>query len=252
MVTKKKNRFFGLIPERPAAEHSMPEQPVTAAAPMQPPAEPDNASMPLMRALSLTSHAEESRLTEQEKQMAWELPARIAEPDEALVPRSTSKARLLIPALEQMRQTQSTLMSGFAAVAGDTMAPGNKTGKSPEAPSMENASPRTTRRRTPQTLKPTQPAVTQGPVSAPASLQPTPVQPTPATSQGWEYSVMLQRVENPVPSPAAQPSSADAAKSDPSSISLMFQRLRSHSASPATPPPAAPKAPGFLNKLWAK
>ncbi len=191
--------------------------------------------------------------------MAWELPARVPDPDEALVPRSTSKARLLLPELQQMRQTQSMLMSGYAAAAEAGMVAGKAPGKSPDASRTEDAKPQTKRRRAArpkQTAKPARQTTSpeQSPVPAPErpKHESTRSQPAPATSRGWEYSVMLQRAEDAAPPPAAKPGAAPAATNNESSLSSMFERLRSHSKKPPTPPAPVPKAPGFLNKLWAK
>ncbi|MEO7068514.1 MAG: hypothetical protein ABI114_16510 [Rhodanobacter sp.] len=287
MIKKTMSRFFGLIseraaPERATSEHSIAENSAFDPVPLQPQVHVGDAPGPLMHALPLTSHAGEACLTEQEKRMAWELPVRMAEPVEALVPRSTSKARLLVPALEQMRQTQSALMSGHPAVVEDGMAAATVAETSPEVPSTASPTPRMKRRRVarpkpilepvPQTAAPAQAAVPEParpkPVrkqkQLPTQVPSAPLQPAQATSNGWQYSVMLQRSEgSALPSipqlgtiPAASSGAAPALSSDASSISLMFQRLRSHSqkaATPAaTPPTTVAKAPGFLNKLWAK
>lgn len=258
MIKKKMSRFFGPISERSAPEPSAPEHAPPSADPVQPQAQPHAAVGSLMSALQLTSHAHESPLTEQEKRMAWELPARVPDPDEALVPRSTSKARLLLPELEQMRQTQSMLMSGYAAAAEDHSAAGTAPGMSPNASSTEEDKPRTKRRRaarpkqTAESVRQTTPRESS-PAPAPErpKHEPTRSQLPPAT-RGWEYSMMLQRAEDAAPPPASTPASAPAATSGESSLSSMFERLRSHSKKPPTPPAAVPKAPGFLNKLWAK
>jgi|GEM_PF-7011526 len=272
MTTKKMSRFFGLIPLRTAPERAAPERPISEQIkpsvfmPEQPASRPaakptqiqtNDAAGSLMSALHLMSHADESRLTEQEKRMAWELPARSAEPDEQLVPRSTSKARLLVPALEQMRQTQSTLMSGFAAAASTDAA--DTAESKPATKPRRAARPKQTPEAARQAATPEQaaapasvrPKSVRKPKQAPENVQPAQAQPAPATSHGWQYSVTLQRDEASTPPAAVEP----AATSDASSISLMFQRLRSHAEkppAPPAPPAAAEKAPGFLNKLWAK
>lgn len=263
MVTKKMSRFFGLLsershPESPAPEHSIAGHPAfdpapapaatpaPAAAATQPPAGQENSAGPLLRALDLNSHADDMRLTEQEKRMAWELPPRTTVPDAALVPRSTSKARLMLPALEQMRQTQATLMAGYTSAIEDEIESAKVPEPSPESPHSKGAN---------STMKQphaAQPKQTPAPESVQAPRVPMPPQPTTTASSGWEYTVMLQRTEDPAPPSAPERAPERAAASDATGISQMFQRLRSHSATPPTPPAADAKAPGFLHKLWAK
>ena len=279
MVTKKLSRFFGLISERspaerPAHEQSIAEHPAFEPVPIQPQVSQPQTNPPpqaaqadaagtLLHALQLTSHADESLLTEQEKRQAWELPPRPAVLNQALVPRSTLKARLLAPALEQMRQTQSTLMSGYAPVAEPDVVAGNVPGalwaaRSPEAPDAGMNQRHAARPNWP--AQHAQQAAAQAPTQVSAQQdskhRPLPAQSPAATSAGWEYSLMLQHAEGASPQPAPESSATPATQSAASGISLMFQRLRSHAQKPPaptpTPPDAVAEAPGFLNKLWAK
>ncbi|MEO7200605.1 MAG: hypothetical protein ABIY56_10380 [Dokdonella sp.] len=292
MITKKMSRFFGLIPVRFAAEPSapvprVPERPkpehkAVDPAPV-PPQDLVDASGSLMRELELTSHANESRLTDLEKRTAWALPALVVESNDDPVAPVRSKARLLMPALDQMRETQASLMSGTAVVVKDEAPSSNQSEASSVALDTESLKSRPKRRRAarpiPALASAQQPAPqeqtrgatsvrpkregTQKPVPTqiqpaaaepiqPTDTPPTVSQPTPATSQGWQYTVMLQRAEGSASSRTLESGVDLAAAGDASNIGLMFQRLRSHSEKPPTQLVAVSKAPGFLHKLWAK
>lgn len=264
MVTKKMSRFFGLLPERshpesPAPEHSIAGHPAfeaipTAAEPriatptatQLPPGAEDDSVGPLLRALDLSSHADDRRLTAQEKRRAWELPPRVTQADPAAVSRSTSKARLMLPALEQMRATQAALMAAQTSGGEPGIDSTEASRRAPATARSQAASPTTHQA---AAARPQRPAAAEAAQVKPLLKR---TQPTPPASAGWEYTMVLQRTQDSPPPSTPEAASEPAAERDESDLTQMFGRLRAHSATPPTPPLAVAKATGFLHNLWAK